>query len=57
MRRFAALVRLFVRDDNGAALVEYTALVGLLVVAVIAIIVAVGSWVSGQWATVNRLLP
>ena len=36
-------------DENGAALIEYTVLLGILVVAVIGIIAAVGTWVSTQW--------
>jgi len=37
------------REEDGAALVEYTVLLGILVVAVIATIIVVGGWVSGQW--------
>jgi pilus assembly protein Flp/PilA len=39
------------------ALIEYTTLVGILVLAVIATIVAIGLGVSGQWTTINGLLP
>jgi pilus assembly protein Flp/PilA len=37
------------KDEEGAALIEYTVLLGILVVAVIATIVAVGVWVNGKW--------
>jgi pilus assembly protein Flp/PilA len=50
-------MRLLARDENGAALVEYTTLIGILVVAVIATILGVGGWVSGQWTTFLGLLP
>ncbi len=40
-------------DENGAALIEYTVLLGILVVAVITIIMGVGAWVSTQWTALN----
>jgi pilus assembly protein Flp/PilA len=44
------------KDENGAALIEYTVLLGILVVAVIALITAVGTWVATQWSTLNTTL-
>lgn len=44
------------REEDGAALVEYTVLLGILVVAVIATIALVGTWVSGQWGGLNTEL-
>lgn len=38
------------RDENGAALVEYSILIGLITVAVIASILSVKTWVSGAWS-------
>jgi len=46
-------VRRFGKDEEGAALIEYTVLLGILVVAVIATIVAVGQWVNGKWTALN----
>jgi pilus assembly protein Flp/PilA len=43
-------------DEDGAALIEYTVLLGILLVAVIAIIVFVGGWVSGQWSSLSAQL-
>jgi pilus assembly protein Flp/PilA len=43
-------------DESGAALIEYTVLLGILVVAVIALITAVGTWVAKQWSTLNTTL-
>ena len=43
----------FKKDEDGAALIEYTVLLGILVVAVIAIIAAVGGWVNTTWSTLN----
>jgi pilus assembly protein Flp/PilA len=53
------LVNLFSRlrrDEDGAALIEYTVLLGIMVVAVIATIIAVGGWVNGKWTTLNSQL-
>jgi pilus assembly protein Flp/PilA len=37
------------RDKEGAALVEYTVLLGIMLVAVIGTISLVGGWISGRW--------
>ena len=54
MRKALKLVRQrarqFGRDENGAALVEYTVLLGIMLVAVIATISPVGGWVNTKWA-------
>ena len=42
------LVRRLAEDEDGAALLEYTVLLGILLVAVIATITLVGAWISGQ---------
>jgi pilus assembly protein Flp/PilA len=39
----------FGKDEDGAALIEYTVLLGILLVAVITIIGLVGTWIDGQW--------
>ena len=49
-------VRRVGKDEEGAALIEYTVLLGILVVAVIATIVAVGVWVNGKWSTLQAKL-
>ena len=43
-------------DEEGAALIEYTVLLGILVVAVIATIFAVGTWINGKWTALNASL-
>jgi pilus assembly protein Flp/PilA len=50
-------VRNLKKDEDGAALIEYTVLLAILVVAVIATITAVGGWVSGRWSALNTALP
>ena len=46
----------FKKDEDGAALIEYTVLLGILLVAVIAIITFVGGWISGQWHALSGQL-
>ena len=43
-------VRKFSGDEKGAALVEYTVLIGVMLVAVIGTIVLVGGWINTKWA-------
>ena len=50
------LIQKLRRDEDGAALIEYTVLLGILVVAVVATIVAVGGWVNGQWTALNTAI-
>jgi pilus assembly protein Flp/PilA len=51
MREAIEVLKSFVEDEDGAALIEYTVLLGVLVVAVIATIGLVGNWVKGQWTS------
>jgi len=37
-------------------MVEYTVLLGIITVAVIATVIGVGTWVGGQWTTLNTTL-
>jgi pilus assembly protein Flp/PilA len=43
-------------DESGAAMVEYTVLLGLITVAVIILIVGVAGWVSNKWTHLNSTL-
>ena len=45
------------RDDSGAAMVEYSILLGIVAVAVIAAVIAVGGWAGTRWTTLQGLLP
>jgi pilus assembly protein Flp/PilA len=51
------LVAKFGNDEDGGALIEYTVLLAILLVAVIAIIAAVGGWINNKWSTLNAQLP
>jgi pilus assembly protein Flp/PilA len=50
------VVRRLGKDEEGASLIEYTVLLGILLVAVIATIGAVGTWVNGKWTTLQQQL-
>ena len=56
MKKALDLFRKLSTDEEGAALIEYTVLLGILVVAVIATIVAVGGWVNGRWTALNTAI-
>jgi pilus assembly protein Flp/PilA len=43
-------------DEEGAALIEYTVLLGILLVAVIATIALVGKWINGKWTALQGQL-
>jgi pilus assembly protein Flp/PilA len=56
MSKALNILKKFRKDEEGAALIEYTVLLGILVVAVIATIIAVGTWVNGQWTALNTAI-
>jgi pilus assembly protein Flp/PilA len=56
MSRALNILKKLRKDEDGAALIEYTVLLGILVVAVIATIIAVGTWVNGQWTALNTAI-
>jgi pilus assembly protein Flp/PilA len=57
MSNALTLVRRLGKDEDGAALIEYTVLLGILLIAVIATIGLVGTWISGRWTALNAALP
>ena len=56
MTKIVNLAKRFVANEDGAALVEYTVLIGIMLVAVIATIIAVGTWVNTKWTALNTAL-
>ena len=56
MSKVMNLVNRLARDEEGAALIEYTVLIGIMLVAVIAAIIAVGGWVNTKWTSLNSAL-
>jgi len=57
MSNALTLLRRLGKDEDGAALIEYTVLLGILLVAVIATIGLVGTWINGQWTALQGALP
>jgi pilus assembly protein Flp/PilA len=51
------LIKKLGKDEDGAALIEYTVLLGIMLVAVIATIGVVGAWITGQWTALSGALP
>lgn len=49
VRNAMHLVKRLGADEEGAALVEYTVLLGIMLVAVITTIGLVGGWMSTKW--------
>lgn len=47
------LVSKFLRDENGGEILEYALIAGLIVVAAIAVITAVGGKVLARWNSLN----
>ena len=56
MSKALIVLNQFKNDEDGAALIEYTVLLGLMLVAVVATITLVGTWVSGKWTALNTAL-
>ncbi len=49
MHKAVRLMKRLGQDEEGAALVEYTVLLGIMLVAVITTIGLVGGWMSTKW--------
>ena len=50
----AQCIRKFISDEEGGEVLEYALIAGLIVVAAIAIISAVGDKVLGRWTSLNN---
>ena len=49
MKKIMTMARQFRDDESGAAMVEYTILLGIITAAVITLVLAVGTYISGAW--------
>jgi pilus assembly protein Flp/PilA len=49
MTKMLALAKRLSKDEKGAALIEYTVLLGVLLVSVITTIGLVGNWINAKW--------
>jgi pilus assembly protein Flp/PilA len=57
MKTLANIASRFREEEDGAAMIEYTVLVGIITVAVVAMIGFVGVWVTGKWTALCGALP
>ena len=53
MNKFVTFIRDLHEDKSGAAFIEYTVLLGVILVASIATIALVGVWAAGRWTALN----
>ncbi len=56
MENFLNLTKRLAADECGAALVEYTVLLGIMLAAVIAFIISISTWVNNKWSALNTAL-
>ncbi len=56
MRKMLVTLSKLTSDQEGAALIEYTVLLGVMLIAVIGTIVAVGGWVTTKWTALAAML-
>ena len=56
MKSIVSLFRALHADESGAAFIEYTALLGVILAVGLAILAAVGSWVTGVWSNLCSTL-
>jgi Flp pilus assembly pilin Flp len=56
MRNLSKLFRAAMLNEQGGEVIEYALVLGLIIVAAIAIITAVGTKVVGKWTSVNNSL-
>jgi pilus assembly protein Flp/PilA len=51
MLKAVRLVNRIRKDEEGAALIEYTILLGIIAIAVIGFATTISGWITTQWAT------
>lgn len=51
MKKLANIARRFRNDEDGAAMVEYSILIGIITAAAITLIIGVGGYVTTAWDT------
>lgn len=58
MRKLISKVgRKLFRNESGAALLEYSVLLGVILVAAVGTMIFAGEWVSAQWSALETALP
>jgi pilus assembly protein Flp/PilA len=53
MEKLGKLLHHLHDDQSGAAFIEYTVLLGVILAVGVGIIVAIGTWANGRWDALN----
>jgi Flp pilus assembly pilin Flp len=56
LQRLKTIADRFVRDEAGVTMLEYTILLAIITVSVIASVVYAGGWVAGKWTLLTGKL-
>ncbi len=56
MKRFSGRLRSMIADEQGGEVLEYVLIAGLITVAALAVIGAIGTKVAAKWSSVNSSL-
>ena len=56
MKSIASFFRAFNNDDSGAAFIEYTALLGVILAVGIGVLSIVGNWANARWTKLSSTL-
>lgn len=56
MKSISSMLRGFHEDQSGAAFIEYTALLGVILAVGIILLSAVGNWANNRWTKLNSQL-
>lgn len=56
MKSIVSLFRTLHNDESGAAFIEYTALLGVILAVGIGVLAAVGTWANNKWTLLNSQL-
>jgi len=54
MKSITSFFRALHADDSGAAFIEYTALLGVILAVGLGILATVGGWAQDQWSTLCK---
>ena len=53
MEKLGTFLRTLHDDRDGAAFIEYSVLLGVILAASIAVVAAVGGWAANRWSSLN----
>ncbi|MEW6745845.1 MAG: Flp family type IVb pilin [Planctomycetota bacterium] len=56
MRKVQSFMKRFLKNEEGLETVEYAIIAGLIVVGLVALVIAIGNWVSAQFTQLKTEL-